>query len=105
MTTSANESPKSFLRSGHLPTLIAALQTRDQKRLDLLKVNVASGSSQVLFTETSPNWVELHSDLHFLERQTGTSQRFFFGAMGQFGEGLRQLLSGLGAYAAAPGRQ
>jgi dipeptidyl-peptidase-4 len=44
-------------------------QTRDQKRLDLLKVNVASGSSQVLFTETSPDWVELHSDLHFLEHQ------------------------------------
>jgi dipeptidyl-peptidase-4 len=44
-------------------------QTRDQKRLDLLKVDAASGRSQALLTETSPNWIELHSDLHFLERQ------------------------------------
>ncbi len=44
-------------------------QTRDQKRLDLLKVNVASLRSQVLLTETSPHWVELNSDLHFLERR------------------------------------
>jgi dipeptidyl-peptidase 4 len=42
-------------------------QTRDQKRLDLLKVSAASGGAQVLFTETSPNWVELNSDLHFLK--------------------------------------
>ena len=46
-------------------------QTRDQKRLDLLKVDVASGRSQVLLTETSPNWVELHNDLHFLEAPAG----------------------------------
>ena len=42
-------------------------QTRDQKRLDLLKVDVASGRSQTLLTQTSPNWIELHNDLHFLE--------------------------------------
>src|SRR4030095_5632354 len=30
-------------------------QTRDQKRLDLLKVEPASGRSQTLLTETSPN--------------------------------------------------
>jgi dipeptidyl-peptidase-4 len=42
-------------------------QTRDQKRLDLLKIEVASGRMQTLLTETSPNWVELNSDLQFLK--------------------------------------
>ena len=44
-------------------------QTRDQKRLDLLKVDAASGQSQTLLTETSANWIELNSDLHFLEQR------------------------------------
>ena len=44
-------------------------QTRDQKRLDLLKVDAASGGARVLFTETSANWIELHNDLHFLEKR------------------------------------
>lgn len=44
-------------------------QTRDQKRLDLLKIDVASGRSQTLLTETSPNWIELHNDLYFLKSQ------------------------------------
>jgi dipeptidyl-peptidase-4 len=42
-------------------------QTRDQKQLDLLKIEVASGRSQTLLTETSPNWIELHNDLRFLK--------------------------------------
>ena len=44
-------------------------QTRDQKRLDLLKVEAASGGARVMFTETSANWIELHNDLHFLEKR------------------------------------
>ena len=44
-------------------------QTRDQKRLDLLKVDAASGGARVMFTETSANWIELHNDLHFLEKR------------------------------------
>jgi len=44
-------------------------QTRDQKRLDLLKVDVASGHSQVILTETSPHWIELHDDLRFLKER------------------------------------
>ena len=35
----------------------------------MLKVDVASGRSQTLLTETSPNWIELHNDLHFLEHR------------------------------------
>ena len=42
-------------------------QTRDQKRLDLLKVDAGTGLSQALLTESSPHWIELHSDLRFLK--------------------------------------
>jgi dipeptidyl-peptidase-4 len=41
-------------------------QTRDQKRLDLLKVD-ATGQPQLMFTETSRHWIELHNDLKFLK--------------------------------------
>ncbi|HEY7638681.1 MAG TPA: S9 family peptidase [Steroidobacteraceae bacterium] len=44
-------------------------QTRDQKRLELLKVDAADGSARVILTETSPNWIELDHDLHFLKKQ------------------------------------
>lgn len=53
-----------FADSRHLA---AQKQTRDQKRLDLLKVDAASGRSRVMFSETSPHWIELHDDLHFLD--------------------------------------
>lgn len=45
-------------------------QTRDQKRLDLLKVDAASGAAQVMLSETSPHWVELHDDLRFLKSRS-----------------------------------
>lgn len=41
-------------------------QTRDQKKLELVKVGIATGESRVLLTETSPHWVELNDDLRFL---------------------------------------
>jgi dipeptidyl-peptidase 4 len=43
-------------------------QTRDEKRLDLLRIDAADGSTRVLFSEHSTHWVELHNDLRFLER-------------------------------------
>lgn len=49
--------------------LIAQRQTRDQKRLDLLKVNADDGNTALMFSETDPAWVELHDDLKFLKRQ------------------------------------
>jgi dipeptidyl-peptidase-4 len=49
--------------------LLVQRQSRDQKRLDLLKVDARSGASQLLFAETSDSWVELHNDLTFLERR------------------------------------
>jgi dipeptidyl-peptidase-4 len=44
-------------------------QTRDQKTLDLLKVDASTGQSRVLFSEQRPHWVELNDDLRFLERR------------------------------------
>jgi len=44
-------------------------QSRDQKTLELIKVDTLTGEGKVLLTETSDAWVDLHNDLHFLERQ------------------------------------
>ncbi len=43
-------------------TLYALRQSRDQKRLDLLAVDPATGASRVILTETSPTWVDLERD-------------------------------------------
>jgi dipeptidyl-peptidase 4 len=45
-------------------------QSRDQRRLDLLKIDVRTGGGTVLLTETSRAWVDLHDDLEFLERSS-----------------------------------
>jgi dipeptidyl-peptidase 4 len=44
-------------------------QSRDQKVLELWKVDASKGSARVLFEERSPHWVELNHDLHFLENR------------------------------------
>jgi len=46
--------------------LLVQRQSRDQKRLDLIAVPASGGAGQLLFTESSPTWVELHDDLYFL---------------------------------------
>ena len=38
-------------------------QSRDQKKLDLLRVDPATGRSTVLFSETSNSWINLHDNL------------------------------------------
>jgi dipeptidyl-peptidase-4 len=43
-------------------TLYVQRQSRDQKRLDMLAIDPASGASRVLFSETSKTWVELTDD-------------------------------------------
>jgi dipeptidyl-peptidase-4 len=43
-------------------------QSRDQRRLELLRIDATDGSARVLLTETSAHWVPLHEDLHFLAR-------------------------------------
>lgn len=44
-------------------------QTRDQKRLDLVLVDVDSQKQQLLLSETSSTWINLHDDLRFLKKQ------------------------------------
>lgn len=43
--------------------LLVQRESRDQKRLDLLRVDPASGQSAVLFTETAKTWINLHDNL------------------------------------------
>jgi dipeptidyl-peptidase-4 len=45
-------------------TLYVQRQSRDQRRLDLLAVDPATGTARVLLTETSPHWVDLNDDFH-----------------------------------------
>jgi dipeptidyl-peptidase-4 len=41
-------------------------QSRDQKRLDLLRIDAATGVATLLFSEMSPTWINLHYNLHVL---------------------------------------
>ncbi|HEX9954762.1 MAG TPA: DPP IV N-terminal domain-containing protein [Allosphingosinicella sp.] len=43
--------------------LLVQRQSRDQKRLDVLRVDPATGKSQLLFSETSKTWINLHDNL------------------------------------------
>jgi dipeptidyl-peptidase-4 len=43
-------------------------QSRDQRTLDLIKYDAATGTSRVLLTERSDTWVPLHDDVTFLKR-------------------------------------
>jgi dipeptidyl-peptidase-4 len=43
-------------------TLYVQRQSRDQRRLDLLAVDPATGQGRVILTETSPYWVDLTDD-------------------------------------------
>lgn len=55
--------------SADAKTLVYQRQTRDQKRLDLVAVDVASLKQRPLFSETSKTWVEVHNDLRFLKNR------------------------------------
>ncbi|MBL8298248.1 MAG: S9 family peptidase [Rhodanobacteraceae bacterium] len=44
-------------------------QTRDQRRLDLVLVDIDTMKSQRLLSETSTTWINLHDDLRFLTGQ------------------------------------
>lgn len=43
--------------------LLVQRETRDQKKLDLLRVDPATGKAAVMFTETAKTWINLHSNL------------------------------------------
>jgi len=48
-------------------TIAVQRESRDQHRLDLLFADVATGTSRVILTETSPVWIELNDELTFLK--------------------------------------
>lgn len=48
-------------------TLYVQRLSRDQRRLDLIAVDPATGSGKVILSETSPHWVELSNDFHPLK--------------------------------------
>jgi len=43
--------------------LLVQRQNRDQKKLDLIRVDPATGRSTILFTETARTWLNLHDNL------------------------------------------
>ncbi|HEV7715986.1 MAG TPA: S9 family peptidase [Steroidobacteraceae bacterium] len=49
-------------------SLAVQRQSRDQKTLDLLRIDAASGSASELLTEKSDTWVDIHDELTMLER-------------------------------------
>ncbi len=49
-------------------------QSRDQRTLELLKIDTTAGQSRVLLTETSDTWIDLHNELVLLE----SSPRFIW---------------------------
>jgi hypothetical protein len=44
-------------------SLIVQRQSRDQKRLDYLRVDAATGAAILLFSDTSRTWINLSDDL------------------------------------------
>ncbi len=48
-------------------TLYVQRESRDQKTLDLLRVNPETGGSSVIFTETSKTWLNLHENFRALK--------------------------------------
>ena len=48
-------------------TLFVERQTRDQKRLDLLAVDPATGAARPVLTETAKTWINLNNDFHPLK--------------------------------------
>jgi dipeptidyl-peptidase-4 len=47
-------------------TLFVQRESRDQKRLDLIAVDPASGASRLVFTETAKTWINLNDDFRSL---------------------------------------
>jgi dipeptidyl-peptidase-4 len=80
-------------------TLYVERLSRDQKRLDLLAVDPATGRSRVLLTETARHWVNLNNDFRALRdggflwasERSGYNHLYRYLASGQM---VRQVTSG-----------
>jgi dipeptidyl-peptidase-4 len=49
-------------------TIAIQRETRDQRRLDLLFADIATGKARVVLTETSDSWIDLNDELTFLSK-------------------------------------
>jgi dipeptidyl-peptidase-4 len=69
--------------------LLVQRESRDQKRLDMLSVDPATGRSTLLFSETSPTWINLHDNLRTLRDGSliWTSERSGFSHIYRFRSG------------------
>ncbi|MFQ3665120.1 MAG: DPP IV N-terminal domain-containing protein, partial [Sphingomonadaceae bacterium] len=78
--------------------LIVQRQSRDQKRLDVLEVDAATGAARLLFRETAKTWLNLHDNLKPLadgRRFLWTSERSGFQQAWLWdGAGLRPVTRG-----------
>jgi dipeptidyl-peptidase-4 len=81
--------------------LLVQAMTRDQKRLELRRIDPATRASTLVLVETAPDWINLHDDLRFVARpagegsdilwsseRTGVRQLYLYSADGSL---LRQL--------------
>jgi len=81
-------------------SLAVQRQTRDQRHLDLVKVDVRTGASRTLITESSKTWINLSSDLTFVPQRRAfvwSSERSGFRHLYLYdenGELLRPLTAG-----------
>ena len=81
------------------PTLYVQRQSRDQRRLDLLAVDPATGQTRVILSQTSPHWIELTDDFKPLKdgtflwssEQSGYRHLYLYGADGTL---IRQVTQG-----------
>ena len=80
-------------------TLYAQRLTRDQRRLDILAIDPATGASKVILSETSPHWVEITHDFEPLadggflwsSERSGNRHIYLYDAAGKL---LRQVTRG-----------
>jgi dipeptidyl-peptidase-4 len=98
-----NETDIYLARVNWLPdgkTLAIQRESRDQRRLDLLFADVATGQSRVVLTETSKTWIDLNNELSFLTKsqefiwassRDGYLHLYLYDYQGQL---LRQLTAG-----------
>jgi len=78
-------------------TLFVQRESRDQKRLDLLAVDPATGSSRVVLTETSKTWINLNDDFRPLKDGSfiwGSERSGFHHLYRQAGGKLTQITRG-----------
>ncbi|GAO39109.1 putative dipeptidyl-peptidase [Sphingomonas changbaiensis NBRC 104936] len=77
--------------------LLVQRESRDQKRLDMLRVDPATGKSAILFTETAKTWINLNDNLKPLSDGSliWTSERDGFSHLYRWKDGAwTQLTSG-----------